>query len=559
MQAEGLVVPDGEEGNTLEDRLERWIVQNRVVEKLLGECREWSCNASVIRASTEALKFIARRNCLDESILIVAWSAVLRSKEAKHQMSGLCRLVAELLPLCPLEQTRAFNGALREALEQEGGDNPNDNNLLAVSMVSAELIPLLDVNESDAAAPPALAQPLKDDILGLVAACASHPAARTLDTWNVLRGYCERYDSDEESDTGGQMFVETPTNDDGIERYNALFNFGGTRHCDAVLQQLFMSNNLRNAVIAWSLPDGDDKHLELAKEFQHVFQHINAMLETPPLSQVDNVFEPGLRQGLPVIRSFLDTFDPSKFLDLCGDALGLEYDVREPNDAADFHTKLFDRVSAAMSRFAAPADIAAFDGMLTTTISRQKVCTWCDLCTGRDEKISSISLSVRDKSNLLDSFNEWFAEERMEGANRVRCERCEDRTDTILRTRISSLPELLVFDMKRFDLDFRTFQTVKLNTRYEFSELIDMALFCSDTEAYTKYKLVGVVVHQGTASGGVYSSLVRERGPSGRWMHFEDKNVVVTASSHIEELCFGRNEPAGLSSTNARMLFYERV
>jgi ubiquitin carboxyl-terminal hydrolase 9/24 len=46
--------------------------------------------------------------------------------------------------------------------------------------------------------------------------------------------------------------------------------------------------------------------------------------------------------------------------------------------------------------------------------------------------------------------------EYMEGDNKVYCERCKRKTDTILRTSISFLPDVLILSLKRFDLDYNT-------------------------------------------------------------------------------------------------------
>ncbi|KAL7546268.1 hypothetical protein ACHAWF_009603 [Thalassiosira exigua] len=199
-------------------------------------------------------------------------------------------------------------------------------------------------------------------------------------------------------------------------------------------------------------------------------------------------------------------------------------------------------------------------------MANQKICKCCNLTTERTQRVLAIDCAVRGNPSLVGSLDGMVTEEVMAGPNRVLCESCSIKTDTALRFGIVDLPELLTFDLKRFDLGYQTFETVKLDSRYEFPETLDMKPFfiASQEERQHqyhgfKYRLVGVVVHQGTASGGHYFSLSRERGPAGRWLRFADERVEVVSSSVIEPLCFGRDTQAGLPSTNARILFYERI
>ena len=199
----------------------------------------------------------------------------------------------------------------------------------------------------------------------------------------------------------------------------------------------------------------------------------------------------------------------------------------------------------------------------------------------------------------------------MEGSNKVFCDRCKQNTDTVLRTAISTLPNMLILSLKRFDLDYNTFETVKLNSRCAFGQTLNMKQYTleglemmeqagqteqegptpMDTDGSTadipadggmdelldedyEYKLAGVLVHAGVAQGGHYYSFIkdRNRGSEEKWYRFDDEDVTPFDPSSIETECFGGKTkketkwPNGQVHTveqeqyaNALMLFYEKV
>ena len=195
--------------------------------------------------------------------------------------------------------------------------------------------------------------------------------------------------------------------------------------------------------------------------------------------------------------------------------------------------------------------------------------------------------------------------EIMEGNNQVYCERCKKNTDTILRSAISVLPNMLMLSLKRFDLDYNTFETVKLNSRCAFEQKLNMkrytlegveAIEQAETEGNREvdamdvvneesamshlpdedyeYKLAGVLVHAGVAQGGHYYSFINDRNPGSedKWYRFDDEDVTPFDPASIASECFGgkvKKEtkwPNGQVHSveseqfaNALMLFYEKV
>lgn len=198
--------------------------------------------------------------------------------------------------------------------------------------------------------------------------------------------------------------------------------------------------------------------------------------------------------------------------------------------------------------------------------------------------------------------------EIMEGNNQVFCDNCRKNTDTVLRSAISELPNMLILSLKRFDLDYNTFETVKLNSRCAFGQTLNMKRYTlegveaieqqADTEDNQEgdaiamdvgndesamshlpdedyeYKLAGVLVHAGVAQGGHYYSFIKDRNPGSeeQWYRFDDEDVTPFDPASLALECFGgkvKKEtkwPNGVTNSveteqfaNALMLFYEKV
>lgn len=221
--------------------------------------------------------------------------------------------------------------------------------------------------------------------------------------------------------------------------------------------------------------------------------------------------------------------------------------------------------------------------------------------TNREEKHMNIDCQIRGKSDIQEALAAMCETEIMEGNNQVFCDNCKKNTDTVLRNTISELPNMMILSLKRFDLDYTTFETVKLNSRCAFGQTLNMKRYtlqgvealeqaeqqdddndAMDTESEEsvlkhlpdedyEFKLAGVLVHAGVAQGGHYYSFIRDRLDE-NWYRFDDEDVTPFDPASIEVECFGgkvKKEtkwPNGQVHTveseqyaNALMLFYEKV
>ncbi|CAM9145531.1 unnamed protein product [Chrysoparadoxa australica] len=282
-------------------------------------------------------------------------------------------------------------------------------------------------------------------------------------------------------------------------------------------------------------------------------------------------------------------FDPRTLVEACR-CLNLQYNIYQQNDASEFCDKLLDRLEAGLK--GQPEQLKALKQCFGGKLLHQKIPRGCEHTTSRQDPFINLELIIRGKESIQESLAALTEGELMEGDNKVECEDCGDKKDCIRRTCLGSLPNLLILHLKRFDLDYTTFETVKLNNRCAFPMRLDVRPYTregieareaieaalreaqessggdltleqrsnlqkeqgadttADEDEDYMYQLKGILVHAGVAQGGHYYSFIRERkrdGPGGNsngsegnlWHRFDDEDVTSFDPSQVEAQCFG--------------------
>jgi ubiquitin carboxyl-terminal hydrolase 9/24 len=111
LRGEGLMVPPGEEYNTLDHQLAKWAIENGIVELVLGD----SLHREIVARSTPLIKFLAsmcerdvviegfegtmtpNTYCLQDSHLVLAWKTCTSTADAAVS-SELYQLLVSILP-----------------------------------------------------------------------------------------------------------------------------------------------------------------------------------------------------------------------------------------------------------------------------------------------------------------------------------------------------------------------------------------------------------------------------------------------------------------------------
>ncbi len=238
--------------------------------------------------------------------------------------------------------------------------------------------------------------------------------------------------------------------------------------------------------------------------------------------------------------------------------------LREQHDALEFFNSLVDSLDDALKAFGANA---VFARVLGGSFADQKICKDCPHRYSREESFTTLNADIRNHQNLIDSLEQYVKGDLLEGANAYHCEKCNKKVDTVKRLCIKKLPSALAIQLKRFDYDWERECAIKFNDYFEFPREFDMDPYTvaglakiegevihderessdeNEEEAphSTRYRLVGVVVHSGQASGGHYYSYILQRNGdgNGKWYKFDDGEVTECRMDDDEEMknqCFG--------------------
>eukprot|EP00750_Incisomonas_marina_P033556 INCI9898.5.p1 GENE.INCI9898.5~~INCI9898.5.p1 ORF type:complete len:3392 (+),score=597.94 INCI9898.5:972-10178(+) len=454
---------------------------------------------------------------------------------------------------------------------------------------------------------------------------------------------------------GGRMPFEFERSEAG---FVGLTNQGLTCYMNATLQQLYFLKHLRQHVLAARLQDSPHEHAakmvaakagrEKSKRSANedvvpndnnaiearmravVADKVNSVLARMPASAVPaaaasedkhDIVRQLQRTLLFLQESRVRHYDPAPLVAACN-GLGLEYGVYAQNDARDFMDRLLDQCEATFREKNQPGALSAirwhFNGMSANENIRS-----CGHNSSSEQPFYLLEVVIKGCQTLHEALRNMVAGEHMVGDNQLSCDSCDSKVDAVRRFCIKTLPNTLVLQLKRFDLDFTVFQLYKLNSRLEFpfQEYLDMHPYtheglreqdnAADAGQSTKpgsekpvndgdgssqdndendddvdsndgensesaqdknhslYQLRGVVIHQGEAGGGHYYSLIRS--DDGQWSKFDDEDVQVFDVRDFGYQCFGGVEQVmvdikGHKVTrtrdichNAYMLFYERV
>jgi Ubiquitin carboxyl-terminal hydrolase len=195
LQSQGLLVPAGEERNTLEHQLAKWAIENGIIEMVLGD----SVHREVVARSTALIKFLAHMcskyslphgeiasevYCLQTTHLLLAWKTCTRKTDAAVS-AQVYQLLVSILPSCPSSLAIPLLNAVQKSL-QESDDKQDHLNEVA------------DFCSALAAANPADAKPgqgtmltveVRAEVLELLWNVLTRPDASTLKSYDNLKRY----------------------------------------------------------------------------------------------------------------------------------------------------------------------------------------------------------------------------------------------------------------------------------------------------------------------------------------------------------------------------------
>jgi ubiquitin C-terminal hydrolase len=109
---------------------------------------------------------------------------------------------------------------------------------------------------------------------------------------------------------------------------------------------------------------------------------------------------------------------------------------------------------------------------------------------------------------------------QFDSKNKYKCEQCEEKTKAKHYVQICYLPEVIIFHIKRFDMQGR-----KLKKDLTYSNVIDLSVYMdanvNNSGVSSKYQLIGLAEHVGASEqSGHYTAHTLRHG---QWYKFDDE------------------------------------
>jgi len=395
--------------------------------------------------------------------------------------------------------------------------------------------------------------------------------------------------------------------------YVGLKNLGCICYMNSLMQQLYMIPSFRYSILGayQNAPISGDEHTQMQISGSTPAKNQTPTTSSPEKSgysygPVPMAVKDEMLGQLQVLFATLDESvrqyaNPIEFFKTLRDYEGNPFDYSEQKDVDEFFSMLMDKIEIALKETNNVNTVKEhFEGKYVNQIIFKD----CPHRKEPEEPFLAINLNIRNKRSLQECLESFVESEVMEGSNAINCERCDKKVSALKRVCIKTLPNNLIFVLKRFDYNHDTGQKVKLNDYCEFPMILNMTPYMVDSiekkdaeqnnnspsfqnilsnlqEASSKkpsslnnteneYRLVGIVIHSGIADSGHYYSFIKSRETDkDLWYQFNDHLVTPFDPTKIKEEAFGGEENWQDSQNkrygkyekhaNAYMLFYERI
>jgi hypothetical protein len=355
---------------------------------------------------------------------------------------------------------------------------------------------------------------------------------------------------------------EIYTNVRSSSEYMGIKNLGCICYMISIIQQFYCIPIFRKGIIV-----ADDKN-EYNKKVFKGFEFDDNLLH-----QLQNMF-------LRLEKSHKSFFDPTMFCLCFKDAEDRSLDISIQQDADEFIKVFLDKIENLICKTKMSGLIESiFGGQMCNIIE----CKGCRFKKFNCENFSNLSLEVKGMKNIQQSLEKMI---EVETVSDYFCENCKEKNDVFKKSMIKSLPNILIFSLKRMCFDMESLTNIKIHSKYEFP--FDLSLknyfflnqertnlnkekskeaYCEIKDGDFEYKLKGVVIHKGNAEYGHYTSLINTKRREGKeteieenvWIEFDDHNVNEFDMRFFETECFGVDECVEINnSKSAYILFYEK-
>ena len=262
----------------------------------------------------------------------------------------------------------------------------------------------------------------------------------------------------------------------GIRSYHTALV--GQCYMNSLLQQLYMMPSFRYGVWLSALDCPIAKEEREAEKLNHSPQADEQQQPTAPAKERQRLLDGGgdddLLYQLQVMFTYLSQstkqyYDTLPFCFAYKDERGQPINVRIQQDAQEFFNVLLDRLEKRLMSIPHPPSLTPLSHLIQSsfggTLVNQLLCHACHNIRSSPEPFYSLSLQVKNKSTLSDSLDAYVLGEELSDFN---CSECKQRVNITKRVCLGSLPPVVIMHLKRFELNYETFQHEKLNNRFVF-------------------------------------------------------------------------------------------
>lgn len=296
---------------------------------------------------------------------------------------------------------------------------------------------------------------------------------------------------------------------------------------NSILQSLFMNTSFRQRIYNWS-----DRHGETESILYHL-QLLFASLEI----------------GLP------KSHDPKEFTDR------LQLATHVQQDGQEFYKALISYIEHAFEDTEDKSLKSFIRNQFIGSLRYETKCSYCGRTSTRENDFYEIEIPLCDKEiSIQESMNKYTSVEILKDDNQYRCSFCNELADAERKIEITSIPDVLCFQVMRFGYDTDKKSRVKLSLPIVFSENLDARDFTStDNDSSTEYQLHSVLLHESSSAyEGHYNALIRNE-KTGEWWNFNDEQTTKVGLNLSTVLETKNKDKMQLLSSSAYMLVYKRA
>ena len=248
----------------------------------------------------------------------------------------------------------------------------------------------------------------------------------------------------------------------------------------------------------------------------------------------------------------------SKFCLNFRDFEGKPVNIREQMDVDEFFCRLLDTLEEELKGTAGGQLVRD----LFSFTSAVEMVSECSHRSVREELMISLPIEVKNQQSLESSISALTQGETMQGENSYYCDQCCRKVASCRRASFKSLPNLLVFALRRFEFNYDLMLRNKIDDYFEFPAELDLKPFTTEfinegeaaREDYYKFRLKGVIMHSGKAEQGHYYSFVKLQDS---WHEFNDSRVETVSEDLVRTKAFGKKTEDDAAPC-AYLLVYER-